>query len=599
MRKKPKSVGRLLTKALTIEQVESLLDSLGPRAILETIECSRKKADSDISDTVKAVLKPSKTLKSGKRATRRKASDQKIIEQWNDLWDRWDAVVANVGDEEGPYSVQEHHWEEPYFDGSAVAKDLEPVATDMLVMIDTVFNLIGEPELFSDAIEELSDAIKSYPEWMGADHGDGCGLEDKMSRCILRWLWLASGTVAHPGAEFLKKVETFERNNPTVGLDRDTLVDFCLGFPEPVRRDLFEEFSHGRFREEQEKTFSPWNEIAHELERRYDTGKYLARCGRDIENNWHMGMPLIDTAIAKKDWAGAEQWLTRTFAAYQHRSSGPQWFPESDLLASTSFYWRDRSDTGLAANMLGKWSLVSEETGNIERAIASRFQATVMRGPENLDRIIEELKALRSRNVHPSLERLFNQWQDLVAKQSLEMYSEERHFTDTWIHWAIAARTNGNVEGFWKKLDAWLGSMMRGGGDFIKSWKLLACLTNDLSGTVLSRSRFPGLYSVALERFRSPSTLDDTRRSLVRNLCSSETPVTVLAIWKKQSFHIIPEPSGSGGDYRNPVAWAKALFEINPGDYERLIKRWKNVHHRRRNLWSALEKAKLPGCEKV
>jgi hypothetical protein len=52
-------------------------------------------------------------------------SDSRFIEEWDALWQRWSAVVMEVGDEDGRYSVQDRHWEPPYFDGLEFSADIE------------------------------------------------------------------------------------------------------------------------------------------------------------------------------------------------------------------------------------------------------------------------------------------------------------------------------------------------------------------------------------------------------------------------------------------------------------------------------------------
>jgi hypothetical protein len=139
---------------------------------------------------------------------------------------------------------------------------------------------------------------------------------------------------------------------------------------------------------------------------------------------------------------------------------------------------------------------------------------------------------------------------------------------------------------------------MQNNGEFKKHWELLACLTDDLTpaGTSDQRRRFPGLFKTAIERFGRKSSLDKSRRSIVGSLCPTGTFETVMEVWKKRFVSIIPDPAESSNDYLRPVAWAKALSELNPQDYARVVKKWQTQHHRRRNLWQAMHKAGLPGA---
>jgi len=596
MGKKTGGTGRKLLSALTQDQIEALLDTVGSRTLLERIEKNRNKAEPDFVDTVEAILK--KKLKSLKRRRGGVASDSRLIENWNDLWSKWDDIIGDVGNEEGKYVIQEHHWEDPYFDGSAVAKDLEEIGAEMFKQIDEVYELVDEPGLFNQALDDIEQAIDSYPEWMGADCGDGCVLEQQTTLCVLTWLWLSSEKEAKPGGAFLKKVEDIESQYDAVGLDSDATVEFVTGLPDPVCLEIHEDLQNGRFEKEQENAYSKWNAITHEFERRYDRERYLERCGRNLEKNWHEGEPLIKKAVQEKDWERAESWLVKTLSAYRYWRTAPDWYPEQKLLIAGEHTWRDASETSGAARLLEQWSKVSEKLGNRERGIAARFQAVVVRIPDHMKKIIAAFNELKSENALDSLSGLFKQWQDEIAERSLPIYDNKRRFPDTWIHWAIAAYLEDNGrELFGNKIDTWLQSIMKNDGAFKQQWELLALLTGDLADAFGLRKSFPGLFKSVIERFGRKSVLDTERAEVLLSLCGPGLEKTVMEIWRRHFVHIMPDPATSSNDYLKPVAWVKALLELNPDDYFRVIKKWRNIHHRRRNLWKAIHDARLPGGE--
>jgi hypothetical protein len=261
------------------------------------------------------------------------------------------------------------------------------------------------------------------------------------------------------------------------------------------------------------------------------------------------------------------------------------------LLIAGDRVWRDASETAQAAKLLELWCKVSENLDNQERSIAARFQAAVVRSPDQLEKIINEFKELHNNNAPESLTMLFKQWLDEIVRRSLH----EDRFNDTWIHWAIIALLEKNGrEGFKEKLGTWLNSLMHNYGEFKKQWALLACLTDDLADSSDLRKRFPELFKTAIERFGKKSSLDKSRISIAGSLCLSDTMETVMSVWKKHFEHIIPDPAQSSNDYLKPVAWIKALLELNPDAYSRVIERWQVTHHRRRNLWKAMQNMRLP-----
>jgi hypothetical protein len=158
MRAKKINLGQLLMKSLTSDQIALLLDVVANGFDLSRYMDDLKKADPDMATTVGKVLKSRGTKAEAGKGTRL-VSDQRSIENWNSLWRQWDDVVAEVGNEDGKYTVQDHHWEAPYFAGGYLALDLEPIAGDMLGLIDDVYGLVKDPDLYFGALEEIEENI--------------------------------------------------------------------------------------------------------------------------------------------------------------------------------------------------------------------------------------------------------------------------------------------------------------------------------------------------------------------------------------------------------------------------------------------------------
>ena len=95
-------------EALTKDQLASLLDRL---AIL-TSEIVH--LDPDLAATLSQILNQPDSKTAGP-AAKRITSLRRLHENWNELWEQWHKIVAEVGDEEGKYAIQDAHWETPYF----------------------------------------------------------------------------------------------------------------------------------------------------------------------------------------------------------------------------------------------------------------------------------------------------------------------------------------------------------------------------------------------------------------------------------------------------------------------------------------------------
>ena len=137
MKDKKIKIGQLLLESLTKEQIACMLDVVASAGGLKSFMDDFKKADPDMAATVDNVLKDGWSTADGKTESRL-ASHKRTLEFWDSLWRHWHEIVAELGDEDGTYAVQDHHWEEPYFAGASFASDLEPIARDMLDLIDDV-----------------------------------------------------------------------------------------------------------------------------------------------------------------------------------------------------------------------------------------------------------------------------------------------------------------------------------------------------------------------------------------------------------------------------------------------------------------------------
>lgn len=65
---------------------------------------------------------------------------------------------------------------------------------------------------------------------------------------------------------------------------------------------------------------------------------------------------------------------------------------------------------------------------------------------------------------------------------------------------------------------------------------------------------------------------------------------------REQHLHtLVPLPGGSGSYYGESAKWMRALSEVNPGAYAKLLAQWKTEYRRRRNLWADMASARCPG----
>jgi len=154
-----KPIGQMLMEALTAGQVAQLLTAIFPSGDqLERCIEALEAIDADLASTLRVVTTAADAEEDpDSRPQPVRRSLQRDLERWKALWRQWDAHVIELGDEEGGYAHRDNHWDPPYFDGYTLASDLEAVAEEMLPLIDTVFEAVGDPDLLLEAFEEVEN----------------------------------------------------------------------------------------------------------------------------------------------------------------------------------------------------------------------------------------------------------------------------------------------------------------------------------------------------------------------------------------------------------------------------------------------------------
>ena len=108
------TIGQMLLKSLTSEQIAGLLTVVSASTDLNQFMDEFTKIDPDMAATVKKILAADQGSV-GRGETKPAVSLKRTMEFWASLWRRFDDVIGELGNEDGKYAVQDHHWEAPYF----------------------------------------------------------------------------------------------------------------------------------------------------------------------------------------------------------------------------------------------------------------------------------------------------------------------------------------------------------------------------------------------------------------------------------------------------------------------------------------------------
>jgi len=595
MPRKKVNIGQMLVESLTSEQIAGLLTVISSASDLNLYMEKFEETDPDMAAAVKRILALGSDSK-GRPKTKPLASLKRTMESWGSLWQRYDDIISEVGDENGRYAVEDHHWEPPYFDGSSLAYDLEPIAEKMLTIMDEVYDEVNDPDLFHNALEEIHVQIGAYPEWMGAEHGEPCVLEEKMTQCVLKWLWLSSEKSAYGGETFVENVLDLENESEMVLLERSVLAGFFLQLPDSECRAIYGFLKKGNHHADLDNTYSAWHQIKHGYEERFDANNYLETCRKYLPKNWRYGLPLVHDAIRQKNQQLAESLLIKTFSSYLGGDRKKKWLPENSLLMTERRSFLSERDEEIGT-LLNIWADVAKRLKNKERCTAVQFQAVTFDDSEKWDMAFKTYQRLSKGIMKKKLAPLFTQWKNEMAARSYPYFLDSSKVADTWVHWLIEALLDEKKdEGqFLNKVAGWLSDLEKHPKTLKQQWLWLGLLTRDLPNSEKIKTKYPSFWRTVLPEDDSGGDLANSRCKGLRKMKAGSYLTDVLEIWKKHLRRIIPDPANAHkSNYGEYACWAEALLELNKDEYHALMAQWRRKHIRRRNLWRDLKAMNLP-----
>jgi hypothetical protein len=233
------SLGSRIFAALTETEISQLLDELFVVTSDEQRASIFSKLQPDTKATLTQIIAPPQTVESEQTAKAQPTSLAKLAQTWSELWREWNEIISEASQDEGKYIVQEHHWEEPYFDNYTLVEDLEAVAKQMKPLVKTAFeNGFSYDDGFAvNLLEAESDISDGIPDWIGIY--DGIHLEAAITHCLLEWEWLLAQEQGQDGFKFAENIREWEEKFVHISLDGDTVIDFCSDLPDVQKQLTF------------------------------------------------------------------------------------------------------------------------------------------------------------------------------------------------------------------------------------------------------------------------------------------------------------------------------------------------------------------------
>jgi hypothetical protein len=96
-------------------------------------------------------------------------------------------------------------------------------------------------------------------------------------------------------------------------------------------------------------------------------------------------------------------------------------------------------------------------------------------------------------------------------------------------------------------------------------------------------------------RWQGQPPVSASRRRWIERLGVADLFPGVLECWRRHAAGLVPDPaSGTGSNYDDCAEWLAVVFELDSTAYQRLVHAWAGPHARRRNLWLAITRKRLP-----
>ncbi len=231
---------RKLSAGLSREELEEVLSGALSSLDEAALKGLQKRLDPDTAASLERSLKASD-------ADSVKAGRAKIMQEWKLLWSEWNEILSKACDEDGPYVIHEHHWEEPYYDPTALADDLDGVAARMAPLAGRVFEENLAPDFsFAGTVKEIMDDVSGgLPDWLEA-FVDGLDLGPRTTACLIDWEWRAAKREGKNAFEFLDRLRELEYDSAGLSLDGEALRGFARRLGEADQRLVLEGLRQSR-----------------------------------------------------------------------------------------------------------------------------------------------------------------------------------------------------------------------------------------------------------------------------------------------------------------------------------------------------------------
>jgi hypothetical protein len=275
--------------------------------------------------------------------------------------------------------------------------------------------------------------------------------------------------------------------------------------------------------------------------------------------------------------------------------SDETWDPRQALLLRYLGFWG--WDEEATRQLLELWGKVAIGLGQTDLASVLELQTVVLNGPDDWDAVIEAFRRLGTLAGAEVADRLFAHWRRLLVARTLQRGQTAKDRGEAgWLEALVdLARADGSPEAFQSAVRDCLRKMDRPTAIRDSYLRSLSALTLDVVPREELKRQAPTLCMLVTVFGGGDLGGRKARRRWVERLGGRELLPEVIAFWKRNAECFAPNPAKpEDSDYRDCALWLRAIHELDPKSYRRVLQAWYTRHQRRGSLWKALADEALP-----
>jgi len=452
---------------------------------------------------------------------------------------------------------------------------------------------------FADTLHNTVEEVGGLPECI-EDSGEGTAFGPAVTGFLLQWERRTSSRERVGAFEFADKICRLEQSCEDVGLDHSAIRDFVFALDPEAQKEILQGIARhcqsGHWFRALESVYGGWFELYRELCRKWDSSRYFETCRNGLSQNWQLALPVIQDLVARKAFKDALVLVEEAVRSILPNKEGECWDPGSELLIRNRSLYLE-GEKRAVISLLGHWLKVALAPGNEEQVWALKLQLVVLRRWTDGEAILEALQRVPSPRFDYIRERLYEEWRSLIAEHSVDtpMTNAPGYKSSCVPGLVDAARDGADGPVFLRGvIRGWLGEIAKTDKSLQQALGSLAVLTLDLDCDSQLAVTLPMLKRLLSEHEGGNPSVTAMRRGWFRRLQGNKLFPEMINFWKRNAARLVPEPEHAAGDYSDCADWLAALHILDSASYKKILKAWKLKHRRRRNLWKALEHAKVP-----